>query len=101
MVFVLVLAYVSQRDLESLQLRDIYESKNVCNSIANQISYLYSSSKNSESVFFSNYDFNVGSTYVEIGNTYCYFQGIAIPGNLQKGNVKLTNIEGVVELENI
>jgi len=100
LLFVVVFAYVSQRNQESVQLRDFYSRKNTCNLVANQISYIYSTTKNSESIFFIDMDVNVFGSYIEAGPITCYFQGTANPASLHIGNVILRNNKGVVSLEN-
>lgn len=101
LVFVVVFAYVSQHNIDTVAVKDFYENKNLCNNIANQISYIYSTEKNSQTTIYIHKDFNVYGSYIEISDHSCYFHGTAQPAQLQSGYILIKSSSGVVTLENV
>ncbi|MBI5553700.1 MAG: hypothetical protein HY917_03060 [Candidatus Diapherotrites archaeon] len=97
MIFVLVLVFVFEHNRIGYALNDSYENRRVCSLVANQLNYVFSMKEAVRISFLLDRDVNVGSNYLEIGNYYCYFSGLAVPAALRKGTILIEkNAQGVL-----
>ncbi|MDO8538146.1 MAG: hypothetical protein Q7S21_04630 [archaeon] len=101
LVFVAVLLFVLQKNIELDFIKTDYESQTACQKISGIISYIYSNSKSTELIFSIDKDANVFEKTINIDEYYCTFSGRAVPVNLKKGNVKARDLNGIVHLQNV
>jgi hypothetical protein len=98
--FALILFYSYQQNLNIDSIENSIELRTECQEIADIISSVYASGKKTTIEFYSENDFNVGNGFIDVNGFFCNYYGIAQEKFVGKGNVRIKDLNGVVEIEN-
>jgi uncharacterized protein (UPF0333 family) len=100
LVFVVILFYSHEKNLDADALQNSIESKAYCRQIADTISSVYVSGEKTTIEFYFEKDFNVGSSFVDVNGFSCSYNAVVEPKYLNKGNIRIKDLNGVVVIEN-
>ncbi len=99
--FAVIAAYSFEKNNEIEIMADYLESKAECRKISDIISSVYASGKKTTVEFYAEKDFNVGEGWIDVEGISCSYYGIAQEIFITKGNVRIKDLNGVVEIEKI
>ena len=101
----MVLIFLNNSFLE--QQRQIidssYKEKNTCLELMYTASQIYSSGSGAQTVIYADYDFEVFASVqiVRVGEQDCYFLARTSDYSLSAGDIRISNVNGVVSFEEV
>lgn len=99
--FSLILFYSYEKNQNINAWQNYLELKSDCREIADTISSIYSAGTKTTIEFYFEKDFNVGDGFVDVNGFSCSYYGIAEQKSVNKGNIRIKDLNGVVVIENI
>jgi len=100
LAFSTILYYSYEKNLDADAIKTGIELKGNCREISDVISSVYASGKKTTIEFYSEKDFNIGNGFVDVEGFSCEYYAIAEQGFVNKGNVRIKDLNGVVVIEN-
>ena len=100
-LFAIVSTTVAYRNIQSQIIDENYKEFNLCSEISMLITNSYSHGPKSEIFVTSALDVRIQENEVHVGSNYCHVTGKVSDATLVAGIIRIKNVKGVVELENI
>ena len=100
-LFAVVSTNVVYRNVQSQIIEDNYQEFNLCEEISMLITNSYSHGPKSEIFITSDLRVIIAENEVQVGSNYCRVIGKVKDVALTAGVIRIKNITGVVELENV
>ncbi|MFH1239800.1 MAG: hypothetical protein V1672_01160 [Candidatus Diapherotrites archaeon] len=101
LLFAIVSTTVAYRNIQSQIIEENYNEFNSCSEISMLITNSYSHGPKSEIFVTSALDMIVQENEVHVGSNYCHVTGKVSDATLVAGIIRIKNINGVVQLENV
>ena len=101
LLFVTVSVTTVLRNIQTDIIADNYAEQNLCKKLSLLISESYAHGPTSE-IFVEAYtEVTIEDNEVKVGNNYCEIIGRIQDASLTEGKIRIKNITGVVQLENV
>ncbi len=100
-LFAVVSTTVVYRNIQSQIIDDNYQEFNLCEEVSMLITNSYSHGPKSEIFITSKLDIIIADNEVNVGSNYCQVIGKVNDVTLTAGIIRIKNVTGVVQLENI
>lgn len=100
-LFAIVSTSVVYRNIQSQIIEENYKEFNLCSEISMLITNSYSHGPKSEIFITSDLNIIVAENEVNVGSNYCQVIGKVNDATLTAGVIRIKNVTGVVELENV
>ena len=100
-LFAIVSTTVVYRNVQTQIIEDNYQEFNLCEEVSMLITNSYSHGPKSEIFITSDLDVIIAENEVQVGSNYCKVIGKVDDATLIAGVIRIKNVTGVVQLENV
>ena len=102
-VLVIFFSYTILLNTSAQNIDKSFSEKNDCLKLMYSMSQMNTEGVGSEMTFYFDHDFNIYSTQksIQIGEQYCFFLARTNDYQLNSGEIKLKNVNGIIEVEQV